>query len=499
MTALAALISVAASSCSGGSRVLPPTARSATAGSVNMSVVIQVPARPASQRFRRPAYVSPSTASVALTFNGAPVGTINTTAQSPQCASSGASGNLVCSGNFAVSAGTYNYNLTAFDQANGLGVKLSTTSGRFIVVQNEANVLHAILNGIVQSLRVALTPSSVQQGTPTTVQVSVSAVDPDGNVIISNAYVDAAGNPLTVKLASSDTTGALQFSNPTITGVAPNMALNYNGARVPTQTITATAPTVVGGGATLNVATPSVIPIGSVNALALLATPLQPANPAGQWRLTAAVVGIDGSPLPGAAISFTTTGGTLGQASGTSDASGVFTNTITPPTPTGGTPVVAVTASSGTRSSIVNISFGASSLTSRMRRAVGTSASPALAGFTVGPGGSPLSNPFALPDPCHVPDGSTPSGACQQIFSQQRLTFTEIGGAVSAGCVAGQKVMAVVGALSCAGVGITAVACVTAETGVSAVVCGYGLTYISTLTESLRRRGCLRDSAESWS
>jgi uncharacterized protein YegP (UPF0339 family) len=431
--------------------------------------VIRVPSAAAVatlRRGRRPAYISASTASVQLSLNGSSVGVINTAPQSPQCApAAGSTGGMTCSATFAVNAATYSYTLSAFDQLNGAGTKLSTAIGQFVVVQNQANVLHAVLNGFVHALSVNLSSYTVQQGVSANVQVNVAAYDPDNNVIISGSYADAQGNPVSITLANSDTSGAMQLSQTTLPGVVSPVMLTYSGAKIASQTITATAPNVAGGGATLTVVTPSTQSVGSVGSLVLASAPAPGSS--STWQLSASVVGTDGNPMTGVPVSFGATGGTVALSLVNSDAAGSASTTVSQ---SSGTAVAAVTATAGSQSATINIVF-ATTTTMMHRRGVRDITAPRLIlGFTHGGGNTALSNPFSSPDPCHVPTSTTPSVACQPLFDQQKLTQAAING-VQAGCKKFNTISDAIGIAECAGMTGTIAACVFSETGVGAVIC----------------------------
>jgi hypothetical protein len=430
---------------------------------------------------------------VVLALNGSPIGTINTTQQSSQCAPGTTPGSQQCTATFAIDAGTYAYALTAFDQTNGSGNKLSTASGQFVVVPNQANTLHAILDGIVHTLGVALNPSVVQQGTPATVTATVSARDADGNVIISGAYLDANGNPVAITLTGSDNTGNLAVGHPTITSTAPSVPIAYSGGRIPTQTVFASAPGVMGGGATLVVNTPSALPTGSARALAMLATPLDATNPSGAWTVAAAVIGTDGRPMANAAVTFGTSGGTLTQTTVTTDGTGVATTTIVPPVGGASIPVVAVQSAAGGRNAAVNIVFGATSTSSARRRASSTAGPPVVFGTSLGQGLSSYSNPLFGPHVCHFPEVAT-TAPCQSVLSGEGVATTT---SLSANftCAQGKKIIQAVEAAACVGVASTIGRCLAASNvGDELGPAGYGalavICNVEMLSDNPLAKGC---------
>ncbi len=468
LLAVAAALAISLSGCGRGSlNVLPPVTRAAASGSqANLSVVIRVPAgTAAAQRARRPAFISASTASVVLALNGTALGTINTTPGSAECTTNGTAPGLLCTRSFAIDAGKYSYSLSAFDQVNGAGAKLSTSIGQFVVVANQVNVLHAVLNGVVSALKVSLSSNTVQQGVPATVQVNVSALDADNNVIISGSYADANGNPLSITLGNSDTSGAIQLSQTTLTGAVSPVSLTYNGALIASQTVTATAPNLAGGGATLTVVTPSALPLGNVGALVLVSAPT--ASGSSRWQLSASVVGTDGAPMSGVPVAFSATGGAVDQSNVPSDSSGIAATTIAP---TGGTSVAAVTATAGSQSAVINIIFSGTTTTAHRRGLRSITGPRIILGFSRPGGNGALSNPFSTPDACHVPPDTTPSTQCQPLFDQQKLTLAAIDG-VQAGCSAYNTISEIYGIANCVGMTGVIASCVLSETGLGGVIC----------------------------
>jgi hypothetical protein len=471
-------VGLLAANCGGGaSRVLPASGRPPGSAAASVSLVVKVPARTTSSRAARwPRYISPSTASVVLTMNGSQIGVINTGAGSSQCASDGAGAGSVCTGNFAVNAGTYAYDLGAFDGPNGAGTKLSTSSGQFVVVPNQANTLHAVLDGVVKSLRVSLNPSVVQQGVPTTVQVSVSAIDPDGNAIISGSFVDASGNPMVATISTSDKSGSLQISRTTIS-TSQTISASYNGATIPSQGIAATAPNVLGGTATLSVVTPSTVPSGSITSVALLAAPSDGVTAGGSWIVAAAVVEADGAPVSGTAVHLTASAGTLTQADGVTNSDGVYSTTMNPP-PGGSTPAVAIVATAGTRVAVAHISFSALS-TSGFRRKTSNGPSPfASLGLMFGKGLPTIGNPLYSANPCHVPLAPS-SPACQQTLNQQHIATTTPQTGLGAVCATGREYIDVGRFAACAGLAGALGECLAGVELLAAdlIACGVELTY----------------------
>jgi len=185
----------------------------------SVQFTIVVPAPP-SALTRKPEYVSSSTksATISVAPGGAAV-TVNCT--------------TVCSASLAAAIGTDTFTVKLFDGLNGTGNLLSTGTLVQLIVAGQPNAVNLTFNGVAKSLGLALAPTSVTIGTPATVSVIVSVFDADGNLIVGpGASVDSSGNPLTITLSDSDTSGATHLSTTSVTAPPPPTAgptLSYNG------------------------------------------------------------------------------------------------------------------------------------------------------------------------------------------------------------------------------------------------------------------------------
>jgi hypothetical protein len=245
-TALSAAIVLACSACSGSrsAALVPP--RAAPAGAAKSTLVtfaITVPLRTSANR-RSPRYVSASTQSASVTV--APSGGSPGTPVVVNCTTT-------CTGQIAAPVGSDTFTMKLFDAQNASGNLLSTGTLTQTIVIDQANSVNVTFNGVVASLSVALSPSAVTSGGPTTVAVSFAALDAAKNAIVGpGVYVDANGNPVTVQLADSDTSGATKLSATTFSEppTAP-ITLSYNGAPTANPVITASAAAVPSAAATL--------------------------------------------------------------------------------------------------------------------------------------------------------------------------------------------------------------------------------------------------------
>jgi hypothetical protein len=200
----AAIAIVAVSACSGGGNAPLP---GLTAGAFHPPLsaqrarrhrgaarfVIRIPRRP----HRRPAFISPSTASLRLTvaaaLGGDPVidRIVNLTPRSPGCSRVG--GSAQCTLSVQLFDGRYVAGVTTFDGLNGGGNVLSTAQRVPFSVTAETSSVGLTLDGIPHGLQVASGSYAVlgsQTGGGFTVYgasaqpLIVTATDADGNAIV---------------------------------------------------------------------------------------------------------------------------------------------------------------------------------------------------------------------------------------------------------------------------------------------------------------------------
>jgi hypothetical protein len=211
-----ALVAILAAGCAGRSGTVPAS-RPASPQSVSATFRIAIPRATAAQK-RKPAYVSASTQSAAVTVTPGNSTTII------NC-SAGA-----CSGSVLAPVGSDTFAVNLYDGTNASGNLLSTgTLTQTIGYQN--NTVSVTFNGVVNSLALAVSPNLINQGSPATIAVTVNALDPDGNVIVGpGGYVDANGDPVTITLTDSDTSGATQLSASSLAQPASTVTLSYDGS-----------------------------------------------------------------------------------------------------------------------------------------------------------------------------------------------------------------------------------------------------------------------------
>ncbi len=234
---LACAVTLAA--CGGGSgssipTVTQPAAPSGptTQQSVPVHFTIVVPT-PAPSTGRAPAYVSPSTQSVALGVTPQSGGTA--TNATVNCTTT-------CSGTINAPVGSDTFSANLYDAQNASGNLLSTGSLTQTIVANQANTVNATFNGVVKSIAVSLATTHVTPGTAGSVGVTLKALDADGNTIVGpGSYVNASGTPLTITLADSDASGHSSLSQTSVTAPTTGITLNYDASFAANPTITASA------------------------------------------------------------------------------------------------------------------------------------------------------------------------------------------------------------------------------------------------------------------
>ena len=223
-------ILLAAGGCAGGSPRVPPvpTGGGGGAPTLNASVRFLVPNRIGNETARghklnrrsrgrlHQLFIAANTAAIKLlvyaagTRTGALaqlVGDISSS--SPQCTH--VADGRACTFNLAVPAGgPYDFVVSTYDQppvggaipggAAQLGAAVDTTN----IAVGKANAVSISVGGVVASTFVIIPrPGLFHAIASTTQQITIGALDRDGNLIASDGYVDASGNPVTIAPASN--------------------------------------------------------------------------------------------------------------------------------------------------------------------------------------------------------------------------------------------------------------------------------------------------------
>jgi hypothetical protein len=237
--ALAAATLLAA--CSGGGHATPAPGAAKASGTGELAFSIVIPkAATSTSTARRPAYVSPSTQSVAFQIGSSAPQVVALTPGSAACPSSGPG--YTCTVDLSVPAGNgETLSVTTYASTNGSGTALSQNTLVVNIVADQNNPVNVTLNGVAASLGLNAAPASVTEGTASTVNVTWSAQDANGNTIVGpGSIVNSTGTVITPALSSSDPS---DFSVGALAG--STWPVSYDGAVTTQVTFT-----VNGGGLT---------------------------------------------------------------------------------------------------------------------------------------------------------------------------------------------------------------------------------------------------------
>jgi len=292
--ASALIITVLLSGCAGQRMQSLP----ASTTSAPLAVRLEIPsATTTASSSRRPLYVSRATKGLGISYGAHPATfpTITTPTLAADVSSSSSlcttnsDGSRTCTIPIAAPTGTDDFQVTAWDAVPGSGSfssanRLSgTTVLNRTITAGQTNSLSFTLDGVVNSIGLFVSPSSLAaaaSGTTQTATLSVNATDLYGNIIIgSGNYTDVNGNPLTISISQAVTvsgdTVRTTLSGSTVTSSASN-------------TVTVTYP----GGSSYGTkfsATPSVSIAGTSGTTTLSISP---------WLVTEFSAGISANSLP---------------------------------------------------------------------------------------------------------------------------------------------------------------------------------------------------------
>lgn len=247
---------VAVASCSGGggrSAVVPVSAPSNTgananartsesvnAGAVATSATTQLIVKQRSTTIPSHQPASPTTRSIGVSIDGATPVVFNFVSTSHRCSIT--TGSLVCTINLKTPIGTDTFAITAYDGLDGRGNKLSAGSLTTPVTTRQKTPVTVSLDGAVNSVMLALDRTTPPAGTAATLNLTVAAQDSDGDTIVGpGAYADVNGDPVTIALADSDTSGATTLPTTSVSAPSLPIAIAYTGAALANATFSASA------------------------------------------------------------------------------------------------------------------------------------------------------------------------------------------------------------------------------------------------------------------
>jgi hypothetical protein len=242
------LVAAFASACGGGSNLPNGSVVNSPGGSghpptklVNVKVVVTVP-RGAKQRMR-PGYVSVNTESLSIQLvsvdgggvTGVNATTVNTTAHSHGCKVEDQS--TTCTGSAYGSPGQDVFAVTTYSATNATGSVLSVGTVQAKIAGNGGNVnisntLSLTLDGVIASLKLALSPNWAKRGTPTKSGVTLAAFDATGAEIVGpSRYASPIALDIQGDTDNAFTLHAAGKSGSSLTIVKPTsgIAMNYDG------------------------------------------------------------------------------------------------------------------------------------------------------------------------------------------------------------------------------------------------------------------------------
>lgn len=246
---LVLLLGVAASvGCSGGAggvNVSPAhQTQASTPRTVSIHIVVPAASKTATAAIRRRMAIAEGTSGIVFTIYQNPQAAHPTALQTPAFDISQTSANCTtnadtsrtCALAITLAPGTYDVDATTYDatpvsgaipgSAHALGAAALVG---FSVTQGAANAINLSIDGIAAGVAVTL-PIPVIRGLDTvTQQAALDVLDADGNTIVSNGFVDATGNPVSVTVADSSSSGLVTI-NPSTVSAPPTQGVSvaYN-------------------------------------------------------------------------------------------------------------------------------------------------------------------------------------------------------------------------------------------------------------------------------
>ncbi|HTA37643.1 MAG TPA: hypothetical protein VK760_01135 [Candidatus Acidoferrales bacterium] len=129
--------------------------------------------------------------------------------------------------------------------ANELGVGASLNN--VFTAGNPPPIINLTLDSVIAQLGIAITPASLHTLIPSKATISVYGLDADDDVIVSNGFIDAGGNNVSVGISPDNSLNGMlslsttSLSAPSPTGIVATYAGNYQGSGTTTVTFTASA------------------------------------------------------------------------------------------------------------------------------------------------------------------------------------------------------------------------------------------------------------------
>jgi hypothetical protein len=219
---IAVFFSVALAACAGTKSMLPgltPIGTSQNTGAPSatlLSVRLIFPSA-APSLSRRPAFVSPSTQSVALTVTGPSAGT----APAPQifpCTPA------ACTMTASAIPGVDTLSFALYDQPNAKGTLLGTAATTATIIAGTTNTVAVSIDGVPAKLAITAAQTYFYDGLAQNIPLSVQAYDADGNLIAGTAPYATP-----INLSFSDSSGTTSLSSTQVTAPGQGVTLRYSG------------------------------------------------------------------------------------------------------------------------------------------------------------------------------------------------------------------------------------------------------------------------------
>jgi virginiamycin B lyase len=161
---------------------------------------------------------------------------------------------------FTAPTGLDTFLIQTYDEPNALGNVLSKAFVEQTVSGSSANIVSAILNGVIASLTLNVSPLQPAAGTASSMTVSATAYDADSNVIVGPGQY---AQPIQLSISDPTNSAALSLSTGVLLAPGSTSTLSYNGN-------TLTSASVVG---TLTGVAPSSVTIAPTPSVKFIALP----------------------------------------------------------------------------------------------------------------------------------------------------------------------------------------------------------------------------------
>jgi streptogramin lyase len=247
-----ALATIALTACSGGGGSATPPANPAhpAAKTATASIRLLVPGQSgtASAKRRHALFVASTTAGLTVSVFTSPraqhptaiaQASFDVSASSPNCTTT-ANGRTCTLVIPLPATGTDDFVLTSFDAAPQSGTiptaahQLGIGMDAGVAIAIGSNAVSFTLDGVVAAAAVQLPAPSLNALVNGAQSVNVQALDADQNTIVTDAYVDANGNPVSIALAVAGSASSMfQIQPASISAPAPSgVTLTYTGTNL---------------------------------------------------------------------------------------------------------------------------------------------------------------------------------------------------------------------------------------------------------------------------